>query len=392
VDDIEPHDLEKLDRDALRVALLPGIGPRTRQALIAAFGTPTQVLKAHGSDLERVPGVGPKLSRRIVAASATLDVDAILKTCGEYQIDVLMEHDERYPRMLREIPDPPGVLFLWGSILPQDALAIAIVGTRHASAYGARQAERLSIELARAGFTIVSGLARGIDASAHRGCLQAGGRTMAVLGGGFLRLYPPEHSDLAKRIREQGGLLSESPPEWPPSSGNFPQRNRVITGMSLGVIVVEAGDRSGALISARHALEQGREVFAVPGRIDSPVSRGCHQLLRDGAKLVQRVDDIIEEVGTLVACVANTRERPTSHSAEYENMAMPLPPSLSTEERQIWYAIGDARITVDQVVAATRLPIHLVLQNISRLELRHLVRRVSGAWLERQDASRRSPS
>jgi DNA processing protein len=370
---------QRVDRDALRLALLPGIGPRTRHALLAEFGTPQAVFQARGAELERVPGIGGKLSRRIVEARRELDLDSILATCAAEQIAVLLEDDPHYPPLLREIPDPPGVLFQWGSRLPRDNLAIAIVGTRHATSYGARQAERLSTELAGAGFTVVSGMARGIDAAAHRGCLRSGGRTVAVLGGGFLRLYPPEHAELAREIRRHGALISESPPEWPPCSGNFPQRNRVITGMSLGVIVVEAGHRSGALISARHALEQGREVFAVPGRVDSPVSRGCHQLLRDGARLVESIDDVLEELEALVTSAALAiAEQPGG-----ERVSGTMLPELQGEEKQIWMAIGEGRVTVDQLVDATGLAVHVVLRTLSRLELRHLVRRISGAWLER---------
>jgi DNA processing protein len=376
----------ELDRDALRVALLPGIGPRTRQALLDTFGTSARILAASAAELERVPGVGRKLSRRICEEGPRVDVDSLLATCDEHQMAVVLAEDPRYPAMLREIPDPPGVLFLWGSLPASDRIAMAIVGTRHATHYGTRQAERLSVELVRAGFTVVSGLARGIDAAAHRGCLQAGGRTLAVLGGGFLRLYPPEHTELAQQIRQQGCLISESPPQSPPCSGNFPQRNRVITGMSLGVIVIEAGHRSGALISARHALEQGREVFALPGRVDSPVSRGCHELLRDGAKLVESVDDVLEELDALVHCAASARQAESALPAGKGDDGFELfeLPTLGPEEQRIWDAIGEGRVTVDQVVMISKMPIQQVLATISRLELRHLVQRTGGAWVERR--------
>ncbi len=376
----------ELDRDALRVALLPGIGPRTRQALLDAFGSSARILAASAGELEQVPGVGRKLSRRICEEAPRLDVDSLLATCAEQQIEIALPEDPRYPALLREIPDPPGVLFLWGSLLPSDRIALAIVGTRHATHYGTRQAERLSMELTRAGFTVVSGLARGIDAAAHQACLRAGGRTLAVLGGGFLRLYPPEHAELAQQIRRQGCLISETPPRSPPCSGNFPQRNRVITGMSLGVIVIEAGHRSGALISARHALEQGREVFALPGRVDSPVSRGCHELLRDGAKLVESVDDVLEELDALVHCAASARQagacRPDGPEEEtFERLELP---TLDAEEQRVWDAIGEGRITIDQVVVTSRMSVQEVLATISRLELRHLVQRTGGAWVERR--------
>ena len=189
---------------------------------------------------------------------------------------------------------------------PADALSIGIVGTRHATQYGLRQAERLAGSLARAGLTIVSGLARGIDAAAHRGALAAGGRTLGVLASGVLNIYPPEHDQLANEVAACGALLSEQPARSAPLAGTFPQRNRLISGLSLGVIVVEAAERSGALITARHAMEQGREVFAMPGNVDSRCSHGCHRLIRDGAKLIETADDVLEELGPLVEATPAT--------------------------------------------------------------------------------------
>jgi DNA processing protein len=283
----------------LLLALTPGIGPRLRKSLVAHFGSAEAVVNAAASDLRAVPGIGQKLSRCIVASRREIDVDAELRDCHENKVSVLVEFEADYPATLRNIPDPPGVLFVRGQIRPTDGIAVAIVGTRHGTTYGVAQAEKLAAGLATCGYTVVSGLARGIDAAAHRGALKAGGRTLAVLGSGVLNIYPPEHESLATEIIAQGALISENPPRSPPLSGAFPQRNRIITGLSLGVIVVEASERSGALISARHAMEQGREVFAVPGRVDSRTSRGCHRLLRDGAKLVETIDDVLEELGPL---------------------------------------------------------------------------------------------
>ena len=254
---------------ALRLALIPGVGPRIRQLLLEYFGEPANVLAAPLSELRNVQGVGPKLGRVIVEASDTIDVKSLELFCYERGIEILTESSADYPRSLREIVDPPGVLFMRGKLRPTDALAIAIVGTRHATMYGKQQAERLAAGLARAGMTVVSGLARGIDAAAHRGALQAGGRTLAILGSGVSNIYPPEHKELASELVASGALLSESPPESPPLAGAFPQRNRIITGMSLGVIVVEAALRSGALISARHAMEQGRDRLC---HLDPPAS------------------------------------------------------------------------------------------------------------------------
>ncbi|MEX2175956.1 MAG: DNA-processing protein DprA, partial [Pirellulaceae bacterium] len=300
------------------LSLVPGVGPRTRKTLLAHFGSAQGVLAAASSQLREVAGIGPKISRAILAARREIDVAAELEVCRAHQVAVLIESHPDYPTRLTEIPDPPGVLFVRGAFSPSDGLAVAIVGTRHASHYGLAQAERLAGGLARAGYTIVSGLARGIDAAAHRGALKAGGRTLAVLGSGVLNVYPPEHAELAHEICSRGAVLGENPPRSPPLSGAFPQRNRIITGLSLGVIVVEASERSGALISARHAMEQGREVFAVPGRVDSRTSRGCHRLIRDGAKLVETVDDVLEELGPLATPTPSSDGREVRHPAELQ--------------------------------------------------------------------------
>jgi DNA processing protein len=353
----------------LRLTLVSGVGPRTRKALLERFGSAEAVLCAAPSELRRVQGVGAKLTSAIVAARDEIDVDSELDLCRQHGITVLTDLHEQYPRLLREIHDPPGVLFVLGELLPCDALSIAIVGTRHATQYGQQQAERLAGGLSRAGLTIVSGLARGIDAAAHRGALAAGGRTLAVLGSGLLNIYPPEHEELAREITRHGALLSETPLRSAPHSGAFPQRNRLITGLSVGVIVVEASERSGALISAQHAMEQGREVFAVPGRVDSRTSRGCHRLIRDGAKLVESVDDVLSELGPLVEATPGDDGRVVHHPAELQ---------LNEQERQVLDAIPSEPTTIDQVVVASRLPVQRVLATLSVLEMRRLIRRLSG--------------
>jgi DNA processing protein len=355
-------------RDTLRLCLIPGVGPRTRRALLERFGTFAATLSAPAEQLRQVPGVGPRLCDRIRHA-ADIDVDREIDLCHKHKIDIIPEADPRYPDLLHEIPDPPGVLFRRGDSTPPDRLALAIVGTRHATQYGLRQAERLASGLARAGLTIVSGLARGIDAAAHRGALGAGGRTIAVLGSGVLNVYPPEHASLADAIRLQGTVLSELPPRQQPMSGTFPQRNRLITGLSLGVLVIEAAQRSGALISATHAAEQGREVFAVPGPADSRMSRGCHRLIRDGAKLVENVEDVLEELGPLFEPMRREDGHTIRHPAELQ---------LNEQERQVLDAIATQPTDMDQVVLTTGLPVPRVLATISVLEIRHLIRRVGG--------------
>jgi DNA processing protein len=354
--------------------MVAGVGPRTRRLLLDRFGSSEAVLAAAPSELRSVQGVGPKLTERIVAAREEIDVDSLIAVCQRRDVEIVAETDEPYPSLLHQIPDPPPVLFVRGALKPQDGMAIGIVGTRHATHYGLRQAERLAASLARAGLTIVSGLARGIDAAAHRGAIEAGGRTLAILGSGVLCIYPPEHESLAEEVVAHGALVSEAPPLAAPHSGVFPQRNRVISGLSLGVIVVEAGDRSGALITARLAMEQGREVFAVPGRIEDPTSRGCHRLIRDGAKLVQTVDDVLEELGPLFEPASRDDGREVHHPAEL---------LLNEQEQKILDAIGSDPTSLDAILAATSLSVPNILSTLSVLEMRRLVRRVSGSLVVR---------
>jgi DNA processing protein len=358
------------------LAMVPGVGPRIRMALVERFGTAAAALDAAVSDLRQTPGVGAKVSKAIAAARREIDVRSELNLCHEHGVQILVQSMPEYPQQLRTIHDPPGVLFVRGSIVPADGLAVAIVGTRHATPYGLAQAERLAGGLSRAGYTIVSGLARGIDAAAHRGALKAGGRTLAVLGSGVLEIYPPEHEGLADEVIAQGAVISENPPRSPPLAGAFPQRNRIVTGMSLGVIVVEAADRSGALISARHAMEQGRDVFAVPGRVDNRMSRGCHRLIRDGAKLVETVDDVLEELGPLAA--------PTPASTgKTREIRHPIELQLNEPEQAVLKAINDESISIDEVVVACGLPVQNVLATISVLEMRRLIRRIGGSQVQR---------
>jgi DNA processing protein len=361
---------DNAERDAaLRLHLVPGIGPVTYGELLTAFGSALAVFTAEPSQLRSVPGVGAKLVQSLVNASDNIDIRPQLELCQKHGIKVLDRGHDSYPKPLADIYDPPNVLFCQGEIHDEDQLAIAIVGTRHATRYGTEVATKLATGLAMAGFTIVSGLARGIDAAAHRGALAAAGRTIAVLGGGLLKMYPPEHTNLAAEIAASGAVLSEALPDQAPKTGSFPRRNRIVTGLSLGVIVVEAGDRSGAAISARLAMEQGREVFAVPGRIDSRMSRGCHKLIRDGATLVETVDDVLEQLGPLARSVQTASEETVRHPAELK---------LSEQESLVLRSIQTESTDFDSIVAETGLPAARVLATISVLEVRRLVRRLSG--------------
>ena len=364
---------QKSIKASLKLQLVPGIGPRVFGELVQRFDSAENVLSATPQQLREVPGVGTKLMQSIVNADAQTDVARVLKLCSTKGISILDRGSPSYPKMLAEIYDPPNILFHLGMIEPVDQLAIAIVGTRHSSNYGDTVARRLAHGLSMAGFTIVSGLARGIDGQAHKAALAANGRTIAVLGGGLLKMYPPEHQKLADEIAANGAVISEALPQQSPQSGCFPRRNRIVTGLSLGVIVVEAGDRSGAAISARLAMEQGREVFAVPGRIDSQNSRGCHQLIRDGATLVRSVDDVLEQLGPLTDAVP--RQTPAGETAE--TIKHPAELKLSDQERAILQAIRSAPTGFDEIMQQTGLPASRLLSTISVLEVRRLIRRLS---------------
>lgn len=360
--------------DNVRLSLVCGVGPLLRKALVEHFGTSEAVLAASRDELQRVNGIGPKTAARIVAAKDEVDAELELRIAADHGIALLTEASAEYPRPLKQIHDPPGVLFRRGNWMQHDELAVAIVGTRHATRYGLAQAEQLAGNLARTGFTVVSGLARGIDAAAHRGALAAGGRTIAVLGSGLLEIYPAEHRSLADEVAANGCLLTESAPRMAPLSGAFPQRNRIISGLCLGTIVVEAPDRSGALITARHAYEQGREVFAVPGPIDSRTSRGCHALIRDGAKLVASIDDVLTEFGPLAENIRRDDGMLITRPAEL---------ALNEIEQQVLRAIDGSPTSIDAVAAACGLAVHRVLSTISVLEMRRLIRRTSGTQVVR---------
>ncbi len=370
-----PDHSSALKIDTLRVSLTPGVGPLMYRALIERFGDAKSVLQASEAELRGVSGVGAKVVAGLRRSAESEEAAGLLSACEQYGVEVLLEGSDSYPPLLNEIVDPPSILFVRGSLTESDRLGIAIVGARQATPYGRRVAERLAGELAGAGMTIVSGLARGIDTAAHRGALKSGGRTIGVLGGGVLNVYPPEHGGLADEVVESAALISESPPFQAPYTGSFPRRNRLITGMTLGVVVVEASFRSGALISARLASEQGREVFAVPGRIDTATARGCHRLIRDGAKLVESVDDVLEELGPLA--------HPARCGKGEAQIRNPVELKLNAVERAVLEQTKDEATNIDDVIERSQLPTPQVLATISALEMRHLIRRVSGCQIVR---------
>ena len=358
----------------LQLNLVPGIGPRLQSLLLNRFGSAIDVLTASGPELLQVDGVGPRLSAAITASRSCEQAREEREHCATAGVDLILQTDVRYPEPLSRICDAPPVLYCKGELKPQDSLAIAIVGSRQSSAYGRQTAERFAHALANAGVTIISGLARGIDAAAHRGALAAGGRTLAVCATGLGHIYPPEHKDLAAEIVEQGAMLSESPLDRHGQRGLFPQRNRIIAGLSQGVIIVEAGRTSGALHTARHANEQGREVFAVPGRIDHPGCLGCLDLLRDGATLVRNVDDVLDALGPLSAPV-RTSEQTVVHAPRELN--------LNEQELQILNLIETAPTAIDHVLGQTTLDSPRVLATLTVLEMKRLIRRQPGGFVER---------
>jgi DNA processing protein len=365
----EANDTDRL-LELIQLAMVPGVGPHTSRALLERFGSAAGVLSAPRSELAATPGVGDKLAGKIVKARQSGDAHAELALCRRYGAAILACDDADYPASLQNIPDPPALLYMKGRLEPRDQLAIAIVGSRRATPYGLRIAERLAGALARTGFTVVSGLARGIDAAAHRAAIKAGGRSIAVLANGLASVYPPEHEDLARALLECGGLLSEMSMEQGPVAGLFTQRNRIISGLSLGVVVVEATARSGSLSTARHAVEQNREVFAVPGPVDSLSSRGCHRLIRDGARLVETVDDILEELGPLIGEIrTDPGEPPVRHPAEL---------ALTDQERSLLGQLDDNPTGVDELISRTNMTAGQVLATLSVLEVKRLVKRVPG--------------
>jgi DNA processing protein len=350
--------------------MVPGVGPQTCRALLEQFESPGRVIDASPARLCQVPGVGLKLAQKIASARRDFDAQAELDLCAGAGTRIIPRGDPEYPQSLENIPDPPNLLYVRGHLEEKDQLAIAIVGSRHCTPYGEATATRLASSLARLGFTIVSGLARGIDAAAHRGALKAGGRTIAVLANGLASVYPAEHKELADAMVQSGALVSEMAMRQRPLAALFTQRNRIISGISLGVLVVEATPRSGSLSTARHAVEQNREVFAVPGPVTSLSSRGCHRLIRDGARLVETVDDILEQLGPLV--------QPVRMAPEESAVRHPLELGLSDAERSLLGHLDDHPHGVDELITRTGLTASQVMATLSVLELKHLIRRLPG--------------
>jgi DNA processing protein len=370
------RDIEKW----LKLIRAEEVGPVTFGKLLKCFGSVDAALGASVSGLMKVEGIGSRTAERIAASRDKFDTCAELELAGKLGVWIVHMEDPRYPPALKQIYDPPPLLYVKGTLDRADNLAIGIVGCRRCSLYGQEQSSRLAHLLAASGFTIISGMARGIDTAAHTGALAAEGRTLAVQGCGLSRVFPPENAKLFELISASGACISELPLRAEPLAENFPPRNRIIAGLSLGTIVVEAGLRSGALITAQAALESNREVMAVPGKIDSPLSQGPHQLIKQGAKLIETVEDVMEALGYI-------GEQLKDHAAltakeATEKVETPLFETtkfnLKGHEQTVYDALGKEPLHIDEIIADTNLPAGAVNASVMSLRLKGLIKQLPG--------------
>jgi DNA processing protein len=351
----------------LRLALIPGLGPITATKLLAACDDPAEIFRWPMQRLTEVDGIGSERARRICDPRGDDAVATERAQCHAAGVRIITRNEADYPIAFTRLSDPPLAVWIRGTIEARDALGVAVVGPRRPTAYGHRVAHRFSTGLARLGTCLISGLARGIDTVAHEAALAAGARTIAVLGSGHGKLYPEENAPLAERIVLQGAVVSEFPFMTPPSPGTFPRRNRLVAALGLATLVVEAGERSGALITARLASELGRTVLVVPGAVDNPESIGANQLIRDGATLVASLDHILEEVEPLMTL--------SQGQTGAEKQINPRAESLSGRERQLYLMLDDTPRGVDDLVRTTQLPPSAVSATLLSLELRRLARK-----------------
>lgn len=342
--------------------LIKGIGAVRMQALLNHFDNLESAWKATPIDLSKA-GLSRKLIERIVLARDQVNLEKVWARIESQGIKILTWKDQAYPQRLKEIEQPPPVLYVRGDYLPDDLYAVAIVGTRRVTPYGRQITEELSSYLASNGITVVSGLARGVDAIAHQTAVKAGGRTIGVLGSGVDKIYPPEHRSLAQQMIEQGAIVSDYAPGTPPDASNFPPRNRIISGLSLAVVVVEAGETSGALITAEFAAEQGREIFAVPGSILAPQSKGTNKLIQKGALPLLSINDLMQALNLT---------RMGEHKAARKIIA------ADETERRVMSILGAEPLHVDEIRNQTELPIEKVSATLALMELKGMVRQVGG--------------
>lgn len=360
------------DREEVRalvaLSLVPGVGPGRIRALVGRFGSVAAALSAPPSALAEVPGVGLQTAEAIARFDADADVREQLDSAERAGAEIITAWDDRFPHLLRQIYDPPAFLWVRGELLPEDERAIAIVGTRRPTDYGKQAAADFAAGLVQHGFTIVSGLAYGIDVAAHRAALEAGGRTISVLGSGVDRIYPSKHERVARSIIEQGAVVSEFALGAAPEAPNFPRRNRVVSGLSLGTLVVEAYEGGGALITARLAVEQNREVFAVPSPVRSKAGAGTNRLIQQGhAKLVMTVEDILAELGV-----------PEPVSTPKSEAPAPAPPDLNGVERRLFDALTEEPVHIDTLCLRADLDTSTALVYLLSLEFKGLVRQMAG--------------
>lgn len=345
---------------------IPDIGPKRFYKLLEYFGSVENAWQAKSGEISKILNLSSKISSRLFEEKNNIIPERELDSVYKYKVNVLTIEDALYPKNLKTIHYPPPVLYFKGTIVKADKNSISIVGSRKATYYGKMVAEKLSKDLTLAGLTIISGMARGIDTAAHKGALSVNGRTIAVLGCGIDHIYPPENRRLAQEMQESGAIISEFPLSTLPERQNFPRRNRIISGLSLGTVVVEAAEKSGALITADFALDQGREVFAIPGNINSPLSDGSHNLIKQGAKLVNNYQDILEEIHIVLSQKAGEKEMVKENT------------SLTEEEKIIYRLITKEPIQIDEIIDTSNLSAGKVSEILLNLELRDLIKEIEG--------------
>ena len=359
-------------RDWIALNLIPGVGPRSFLRLLSEFRSPDRILAARERELAQVLGPKREIAQRIANYRDVVDIETEMELIEQHDVTVVTLEDPRYPLRLAEIYEPPILLYIRTALLERDKNSVAMVGTRRASMYGKEVAERLAGELALRGITVVSGMAEGVDSAAHRGALNAGGRTIAVLGGGVDVVYPVGNKKLMEEIISNGCVISEFPMGCPARGGNFPRRNRIISGLTLGTVVVEGDSHSGALITARYAAEQGREVFAVPGNVNSRRTDGPHSLIKDGAKLTETANDIIEEIEKHLDLELEVEPAEATALPESANVA------LSGVERKILDSLTDEPVHIDGIAGRCAVSAADTMSALTMLELKGLARQLPG--------------
>ena len=390
-------------KSLIHLNLIPGIGNHTIRRLLAAFGSAEKSLAATSEELAQIDGLTPDVRQQLIDGRSRAPLAQELELIEQHQCHIVTINDESYPPLLKQINDPPVFLYIIGGFPIQDTLSVAIVGSRSPTEYGKTISKQLSYQLAERGITVVSGFARGIDTYVHRGTLEAGGQTIAVFGCGLSIIYPETNRALAAEIIKSGALVSEFPMTMPPRGTNFPRRNRVISGLTFGTLVVEASEQSGSLITARHAAEQGREVFAVPGQIFSNVSRGTHSLINQGATLINSVDDLLDALPQDYTRILgqpspettrqpsprrnrdSKRSEQAAHPQSAEERSTPVSQpktkaelNLTPDEQAVLSTMDASNVHIDEIARVTQLPVGKVSSLLVMLELKGIVQQLPG--------------